>query len=144
MTASSESVGASRPSSRPSGSPGPAGPASARSSQGAVRSALIRYRIIAYVVGVVLIALVCVAMPLKYLADTPGAVSAIGPFHGLLYMVYLALTLDLATRCRFPARRTILVMLAGTIPFLSFVAERKVANLVRAEMGGGTGPAPAA
>lgn len=105
----------------------------ARSSQAAVRSAFTRFRVMAYIVGVVLIALVGVGMPLKYLADSPGVVSTIGPFHGLLYMIYLALTLDLATRCRFPTRRTFLIMLAGTIPFVSFVAERKVASIISNE-----------
>lgn len=109
--------------------------ASSRSAPAAVRASLLRYRIIAYVVGVVLIALVVVGMPLKYLADEPSVVSTIGPFHGLLYMIYLAATFDLATRCGFPPKRTILVMLAGTIPFLSFVAERKVAAIVRAGLG---------
>jgi len=141
VTASSESLDGP-------GSAGPSGPASTRSSRDAISSALTRYRIIAYVVGVVLIVLVMIGMPLKYLADSPGVVSAVGPFHGLLYMVYLALTLDLATRCRFPARQTILIMLAGTIPFLSFVAERKVAAMVRDRSatgtGEGAGPTPAA
>ncbi len=33
----------------------------------AIRSALLRYRIMAYVVGVLLVVLVCVGLPLKYI-----------------------------------------------------------------------------
>lgn len=141
MTASSDPV-TSRSATPASGRP--ATPGGGRSAPAAVRSALLRYRIIAYVVGVVLIALVVVGVPLKYLADEPSVVAAIGPIHGVLYMVYLAATLDLASRIRLPAGRTVLVMLAGTIPFLSFVAERKIAGLVRAGLAGaaGTGRAP--
>lgn len=36
-----------------------------------------------------LLALFCVAMPLKYWAGTPQAVSIIGPVHGLAFMVFL-------------------------------------------------------
>ena len=64
----------------------------------AVRGALIRYRVIAYVVGVMLLLLVFVAMPLKYFADSPGAMDVIGPAHGFLYMVYLVGTFDLFRR----------------------------------------------
>jgi integral membrane protein len=100
-----------------------------------VRSALTRYRVMAYVVGVGLLVLVLVAMPLKYLADEPVLVETVGPVHGFLYMVYLVTVLDLALRCRWSAKRAVLVMLAGTIPFLSFVAERRVTQLVRTQAG---------
>ena len=92
-----------------------------------MQGALTRYRTIAWIVGVVLIALVVVGMPLKYgPADNPIVVEAVGPFHGFLYMVYLVLTFDLARRAKWPFGRMVLVMLAGTIPFFSFWAERQV------------------
>jgi integral membrane protein len=91
-----------------------------------VRASLLFYRILAYVVGVGLIVLVLVGVPLKYLADSPGVVAVVGPLHGFLYMVYLVATVNLAFRARWSPVKTVLVMLAGTIPFVSFVAERKV------------------
>lgn len=95
---------------------------------------LARYRVLANVVGVVLLVLVLVAMPAKYLADRPGLVSAIGPVHGVFYMVYLAATFDVGRRFRWPLMRTVAVMLAGTVPFLSFVAERRTTRLVQAQL----------
>ena len=89
-------------------------------------SALTRFRVVAYVVGVVLILFILVAMPLKYFADAPAMVAIVGPIHGFLYMVYLVATVNLAFRARWSPVKTVLVMLAGTIPFVSFVAERKV------------------
>jgi integral membrane protein len=97
-----------------------------------VPAALTRYRVMAYVVGVMLLALVLVAMPLKYLADVPGPVSVIGTAHGFLYAVYLLTAFDLALRARWSAKGTVLVLLAGTVPFLSFVAERWVTRRTRA------------
>jgi len=97
-----------------------------------VQGALTRYRVMAYVVGVMLVLLVAVAMPLKYLADTPGPVAVIGTAHGFLYAVYLLAAFDLALRARWTAKGTVLVLLAGTVPLLSFVAERIVTRKTRA------------
>jgi integral membrane protein len=91
-----------------------------------VGAALTRYRVIAYVVGVVLILLVMVGMPLKYIWDEPIVVETVGTSHGFLYMVYLVAAFDLARRANWPLKRMILMMLAGTIPFVSFKAERVV------------------
>ncbi len=91
-----------------------------------MRASLLFYRVLAYTVGVGLVILVLVAVPLKYLADSPTLVAIVGPLHGFLYMVYLVATVNLAFRSRWSPVKTVLVMLAGTIPFVSFVAERKV------------------
>ena len=91
-----------------------------------MQGALTRYRIIAWIVGVVLIALVVVGMPLKYLGDNDAVVAGIGPAHGFLFMIYLVATFDLSRRAGWTFGRMVLVMLAGTIPFLSFWAERRV------------------
>ena len=91
-----------------------------------VRAALTRFRIAAYVVGVGLLVLVLVAMPVKYLGGNGSLSQVVSPIHGFLYMVYLAVTLDLAMRLRWPALKVVGVMLAGTVPFLSFVIERRV------------------
>ena len=93
-----------------------------------MHAALIRYRIIAWTVGVVLLVLVLVAMPIKYIGGNDTPVALVGPIHGFLFMVYLALTFDRGRRARWPLGRMVLVMLAGTIPFLSFWAERKVSR----------------
>jgi len=94
----------------------------------AVRGALTRYRVIAYVVGVMLLLLLFVAMPLKYLGDNPGPMNVIGPLHGFLYVVYLLGTFDLFRRVRWSFPRLLLMAVAGTIPFLSFYAERKTSH----------------
>lgn len=93
--------------------------------------ALIRYRMIAYLVGVVLILLVVVGMPLKYGWDQPIVVETVGPAHGFLYMVYLLASFDLGRRADWPLRRMLLLMLAGTVPFVSFYAERVATRQVR-------------
>lgn len=96
-----------------------------------MKSALTRFRVLAYVVGVMLLVLAAVAMPLKYLADQPLLVELIGPVHGFLYVVYLLVALDLAVRVRWSVVKTLLVLVAGTVPFLSFVVERRVTRELR-------------
>lgn len=95
-------------------------------------AALLRFRIIAVVVGVGLIALVLVGMPLKYLGDNETVVAVVGPAHGALYVLYLIAGFDLSQRGGWSWKGTLAVLLAGTIPFLSFVAERVVTGRVRA------------
>jgi integral membrane protein len=99
-----------------------------------VQSALTRYRVVAYVVGVLLLVLTLVAMPLKYIWHDSTMVAIVGPIHGFVYMVYLVVAFHLAVLARWPWKFTILVLLAGTVPFLSFVAERKVTHRVRAAL----------
>jgi len=120
-----------------------------------VPGALTRYRVMAYVVGTLLIVLVLVGVPLKYL--TPEGSSPhllgeaiteyLGVAHGFLYMVFLVAALDLARRCRWSLGFTALTLVLGTVPILSFVAERRATASVRAqlvEQGSATrvGPSP--
>ena len=91
-----------------------------------MKGALLRYRVMAYVTGVLLIILVGVAVPMEYIAHEPLLVSIVGTAHGWLYMVYLVVAYDLARRSGWAWKPTLMVMLAGTIPVMSFVAERKI------------------
>jgi len=91
-----------------------------------VRGALLRYRIIAYATGIGLIVLVFIGVPVRYAAHHPIVVAIVGPLHGFLYIAYLLATLELALRARWSLIKTVLVGAAGTIPFMSFVAERRV------------------
>ncbi len=88
-----------------------------------IRGALIRYRVMAYLVGTLLIILVLVGVPLKYLGNNGIVVTFTGVPHGYLYMVLLITAYDLGRRVHWPWKRLILIGLAGTVPFLSFVAE---------------------
>jgi integral membrane protein len=93
-----------------------------------VSDAVIRFRLVSFIVGVLLLVLAFVAMPVKYLAHDPDVVAVIAPAHGVAYMAYLAVCLDLARRARWSLQRTALVALAGAVPIASFVAERRLAH----------------
>ena len=95
--------------------------------------ALTRFRVMAWVTGVMLLILVFVAMPVKYIGDDDSLVRIVGVAHGWLYIVYIITVLTLAYQGRWRPLRTLLVLLAGTVPFASFVAERKVVAAARRE-----------
>lgn len=105
-------------------------------------AALTRYRVMAYLVGVLLIVLVLVGMPLKYLtADGSDAHAAgewittyLGVAHGWLYMVFLVMAALLARRARWSIGFTITTLLLGTVPIASFLGERRATARVRAQM----------
>lgn len=88
-----------------------------------VRAALIRYRVMAYTVGVLLVLLMLVAVPLKYIGHDDRWVTYFGVPHGWLYMLLILTAIDLGRRVKWSVRNVVLIALAGTVPFLSFVAE---------------------
>jgi len=90
---------------------------------GGLAGSFLRYRIMAYTTGVLLVLLVFVAVPIRYLGHNHGPVAVIGPAHGLLFVVYLLTAFDLGVRLRWPWLKLGLVMVAGTVPFASFYAE---------------------
>lgn len=95
-----------------------------------LRGALARFRVMAYVVGVGLIAL-CFGMIMAYVFDQEQYNNVIGPVHGVLYILYLLAIVDLALKARWSLKGTVLVMLSGVVPLFSFVAERRVTRKVR-------------
>jgi integral membrane protein len=97
-----------------------------------VPAALLRYRVMAWIVGVLLIALILVAVPIKYAGGVDEPVLVIGTLHGWLYAIFFVTACDLALRARWTLKGSVLVVLAGTIPVLSFVAERIATRKTRA------------
>lgn len=92
---------------------------------------LLRFRIAAVVTGLGLLALV-VVMVIRLGYDNAEPSQVYSPIHGVLYLIYLALAVDLGIRARWSVKGIVLVLLAGCVPFVSFVAERIVTHRVRA------------
>jgi len=99
-----------------------------------VKAALTRYRVMAYVTGVMLIVLLT-GTAIRLTTGDNTLVAIVGPAHGFLYMVYLVTAFDLAVRAKWRFVRTVLVLLAGTVPFVSFIAERAVTRWVQTAPG---------
>ena len=96
-----------------------------------IRGALLRYRVLAWVTGLWLLLLV-VELIVKY-GFGVDSLDFVPVVHGWIYVVYLAMTVDLAIRVRWPVGKTVLTLIAGTIPFLSFYFEHIRTREVRAQ-----------
>ena len=97
-----------------------------------VHGALLRYRVMAFVVGVTLLVF-CGAMIGKYVFQV-GSDTVVAIAHGWLFMLYALLGLDLAFRMRWSLGRMFVMVVSGMIPFASFVVERKVVQWVGAQL----------
>jgi integral membrane protein len=112
-------------------------PATLRITGRNVHPALLRYRIVAWIVSVLLIILFCVGIPLQAAGGHGGVDAVVGIAHGVLfYPLYWIFTIDLALRTRMPVVRLVLTLAAGTVPFVSFVAERETRKWVQAQQSG--------
>ena len=83
------------------------------------------YRVMAYVTGVVLIVL-CILAILQIWTNDGAAVNAVGTVHGLLYIIYLIVSYPLTRRLRLATGPTIAVLLAGTVPVMTFIVESRI------------------
>ena len=107
-----------------------------------MKPALFRYRVMANIVGVLLIVLVLVGVPLKYLSpDGSSAAQAgewittyLGIAHGWLYMIFLVTAFWLSRIARWSLTFTVTTLLSGTVPVLSFWAEHRATRRVWAQL----------
>lgn len=72
--------------------------------------------------------LVGVAMPLKYLAGRPLAVSVVGAIHGGLFLLFCAALLRTLLVARWPFLRAAVIFVASLLPFGPFVVDRRMAE----------------
>jgi len=98
-----------------------------------VHGALIRYRVMAFVVGTALLLLTVVVIFQLLGVDVKVAEEVVAPAHGYLYLVYLVTAADLARRAHWRLGRILLVVAAGFVPFLAFIVEHRVYQQMQAE-----------
>ena len=99
------------------------------------------YRTMATVVGVLLIVLILVGVPLKYLLEDGTDAQQVGEWitsylgvaHGWLYMIFLLAAFWLSRRADWELGFTVVTLLCGTIPVVSFWAEARATRRVREE-----------
>ena len=86
-----------------------------------------RLRILGLLEGVSLVLLVFVAVPLKHFYHNPALVQAIGPVHGLLFLLFLLNTLYVGVEYDWKFWKTTWkVLLSSVIPFGTFYIDRTI------------------
>ena len=110
---------------------------------------LTAYRVMATIVGVLLIVLCLIGLPLHWahLVDPSwfpvgsdgerlgDAISQyLGVAHGWLYMIFVFVAFALSRRARWELGFTLVTLVCGTVPILSFWAERRATRRVQAQL----------
>lgn len=89
-------------------------------------STLGRLRLTGLLEGVSFIVLLLIAMPLKYAAGKPGMVSVVGMAHGVLFMLYIFLTVVAKIRYRWTWKKMLVLWVASAVPLGTFYADYKI------------------
>ncbi|GHE09853.1 membrane protein [Streptomyces alanosinicus] len=105
-----------------------------------------RYRVMAYVTAVLLIALTIgvIGKRLLHMDGFDSFVTGVGIAHGWLYVIYLVFAFDLGNKAKMPLGRLLWMLLAGTIPTAAFFVERRVTREVQPLIAEEPAPKPAA
>ncbi|WP_309026358.1 DUF3817 domain-containing protein [Pelagicoccus enzymogenes] len=81
---------------------------------------------VAFWEGVSTVILFGIAMPLKYLADMPAAVTYVGWVHGLLFMLYVGFLALAAVKLGWAIKRVAIFFVASLVPLAPFFVERSL------------------
>ncbi|MGP4733318.1 MULTISPECIES: DUF3817 domain-containing protein [unclassified Psychrobacter] len=84
-------------------------------------SALRNLTIMGYLEGTSFLLLLGIAMPLKYMFDTPEAVSYVGPVHGVLFVAYIVVLVITASRIKMPLWALPAGVFGSFLPFGPFI-----------------------
>ena len=89
-----------------------------------MRAAALRYRVMAYITGVLIIVVCFAGIPLQLVAHNTIISNDVATVHGFLYIVYVVFAYILAQKLKMRLGPTILLLLAGTVPIMTFFVER--------------------
>ncbi len=89
-----------------------------------MQAAVLRYRVMAFITGVLIIVVVFAGIPLQIWGHNTVITDQVATVHGVLYMVYIVFAFLLATKLHMKAKPTVVLLLAGTVPVMTFVVER--------------------
>ncbi len=67
-----------------------------------------------------------VAAVVKRTGGTEAGVKVMGPVHGVLFLLFVLLTIFVAADEKWRLKRTLLTLLCSVIPFGGFIADRKL------------------
>lgn len=92
------------------------------------RKQILRMRTACIVEGSTLILLVFMAVPLKHLADFPGATKVIGPIHGIAFLIYIWMLIQMVSAGGWSRGETFKLFIAAVVPFGAFFSARTLSR----------------
>jgi integral membrane protein len=91
-----------------------------------LKTSLGRLRVLSLIEGLSLVLLLFLAMPMKYLFDSPLLVRVIGMAHGVLFIGLIFTTIMVGIELGWKFKRMGMIMLASIVPFGCFYVENKL------------------
>ncbi|MEO6407087.1 MAG: DUF3817 domain-containing protein [Ferruginibacter sp.] len=85
-----------------------------------------RFRLVAVMEGISYLILLCIAMPLKYLAGIPEAVKYIGWVHGVLFVLFCTYLVKVWIAYKWSFWKTTGAFIASLLPFGTFVLDKQL------------------
>lgn len=80
-------------------------------------------RLVGHTEAISFLLLLFIATPLKHFADNPLPVKVLGPIHGGLFLLYIAMAIAATVRFRWSWTHIPLAVIASIMPFGPFVYE---------------------
>ena len=88
-------------------------------------NSLSRFRLIAFLEGCSFL-LFAITMPIKYLLKYPTPNYIIGIMHGVLFILYVLLLIQVSILQKWAIKKIVLSFIASLIPFGTFYASKKL------------------
>lgn len=83
------------------------------------------FRKVAFAEGLSFLILLGIAMPLKYFADLPMAVTVVGSLHGVLFVAFLILAREVKSDFKMNLKWLAKAILASILPFGTFILDKE-------------------
>lgn len=94
-----------------------------------IKTTVGQFRLVAFIEGISYLALLFIAMPLKYLYDNPVPVKIVGMTHGVLFILFMILLLAAAQKHQWSFKFNSLLFLASLLPFGTFFTDKRLKAL---------------
>jgi integral membrane protein len=85
-----------------------------------------RLRVIGIIEGISFLVLLCIAMPLKYIYGIPMAVKIVGWLHGVLFVAYIYILVQVMMDRKWSLFRAGLAFISSLIPFGTFIFDSQL------------------
>jgi integral membrane protein len=85
-----------------------------------------RLRLTGFLEGTSFLVLLLIAMPLKYFMGLPWAVKIVGMAHGILFILFIALSVIATWLYKWSLKKMLLLWLSSLIPLGTFYADYKL------------------
>ncbi len=93
---------------------------------GLMKTPLGRFRLVGILEGISFLFLLGIAMPVKYMLKMPELVKYTGWAHGVLFVAYMLLLLQVATQYSWSFKKSLVGFIVALLPFGTFWFDKKL------------------